>query len=108
MNYKQTTILLTLTVALLIIHNVKIDNAISLKDENIKILETEIDGLNEGLQDNNSKIAKYESITNTINNIDLLSENEYEYTYHNIDITISQQQFIQNLCFKYNFSYEMV
>ena len=43
-----------------------------------------------------------------IENINLLSETEYEYTYYYINLTIQQQQFIQNLCFEHNFSYEMV
>lgn len=108
MKHKMKFVSLTMITIALLVASVKINNAISLKEDNIKILKTEIDNLNEDLQDSNSKIAKYESITNTINNIDLLSENEYEYTYHNIDLTISQQQFIQNLCFEHNFSYEMV
>ena len=108
MNYKQMIIILTMIVALLITYNIKIDNAITLKEENIKILENENDDLYKELAKSNSKIAKYEGIINTIDSIDLLSENEYEYTYYNVDLTIQQQQFIQNLCFEHNFSYEMV
>jgi len=106
---KNITIIgLTVAMLLLGIQTKGLSDSIQLKDENIEIIKNENDDLYEKLAEGNSKLAKYESITNTINNIDLLSEHDYEYTYHYVDLTVPQQRFIQDLCFQYDFSYELI
>lgn len=108
MKHKLTITFLAIVIGLLLVGTVSLNNSIELKEENIKIIENENGDLYEELAESNSKLAKYESITNTINNIDLLSEHDYEYTYHYVDLTVPQQRFIQDLCFQYDFSYELI
>lgn len=105
---KKLTVMLAIVTILLGINNVQLNSIVEAKDENTKIIKYENDEIYKQLAESNSKLAKYESILNTINNIDVLSENDYEYVYHYIDLTMPQQRFIQDLCFQYGFSYEFI
>ena len=108
MKHKIIITFLAMAIGLLMIETYNLNNSIETKEENIKIIENENGDLYEELAESNSKLAKYESIINTIDNIDLLSEHDYEYTYHYVNLTMPQQRFIQDLCFQYDFSYELI
>lgn len=102
----KITIIATMIIIIALLITTTISNAIDLKNEEIKILKNEIDDLYEQLAESNSKVAKYESIVDAINNIDL---NKNEYTYYPIEnLTISEQEFIYDIAVANNLSYELL
>lgn len=105
---KKLTIMLAMVTILLGVNNIQLNSIVEAKNENIKIIENENNKIYKQLAESNSKLAKYESMTNTINNIDLLNDKNYEYKYYYVQLTMPQQRFIQDLCFQNNFSYELI
>jgi len=98
-NRKTVMTLTVMTIGIVLLSkNIKLNNTISVKEAEVELLQNK----NKSLE---IEIERYESIYNAINNIDL---NKNEYTYYDIPLTVSQQEYIQQLCWKYNFSYELI
>jgi soluble lytic murein transglycosylase-like protein len=86
--------------------NFDFNNTISTQNTEIEKIEKENEVLYKQLSESNSKLAKYEGVMNTIENINI---NEEDYVYYPIEnLTVSQQRYIQDLCRRYNFSFEMI
>jgi soluble lytic murein transglycosylase-like protein len=83
-----------------------LNSDIALKEEIIEKVEIENNNLYEQLAIANGKVGKYESVMNAFKNIEIKKE---DYIYYDIEkLNKSQQEYIQNLCKQFNFSFELV
>ena len=98
-------ILLVLSV-ILYKNNIEIRSTNNIQLDNIKIIESENTRLQEELLVANDNIEQYKNITNSFVGID---NQKGEYVYYPIDnLTCEQQEYIQNLCWSNNLSYEYI
>lgn len=104
---KILTVILVIGIGLLGVKTYALNSSITTNKENVKIIENKNNDLYEQLAIANGKIGKYESIFNAINNIDV-NKNDYEYTYYDLPLTTSQQEYIQNICNSKRLSYTLV
>ncbi len=102
---KSRETLLIISVILLGINSVKLGDITDTYTENIKIIESENARLQDELLVANDKIEQYKNIINSINEIGTESRN---YIYYDIPLTINEQEYIQNLVYSNNFSYELI
>ena len=101
-----TIITLTVVVLLLGTQVKELGDSIQLKDENIKIIKNENTLLTQQLENNNVEIAKYKNIIDSFNDMEIKNMN---YVYYPIEnLSIPQQEYIQNLCWNNDLSYEYI
>ena len=102
---KKVTIILAVSAILLGINNIQLDSIVKVKDENIKIIENENDGLYEELKNTNQQVREYK------NKIDKLEQENMElskYRFYDIPLTYKQQKFIFDLAEEKNLSFELI
>ncbi len=102
---KKVTIILAVSAILLGINNIQLDSIVKVKDENIKIIENENDGLYEELKNTNQQVREYK------NKIDKLEQENIElskYRFYDIPLTYKQQKFIFDLAEEKNLSFELI
>lgn len=105
MKHKIIITLLAITIGLLMVETVSLNNSIEAKEENIKIIKNENDDLYEELKNTNQQVREYK------NKIDKLEQENSElssYTYYDLPITKEQQKFIVDLCKEVDLSFELV
>jgi hypothetical protein len=104
MRYRYTVIVLGIGIVLLL-GKYNYNNTIQANNENIIKIENE--KLYEDLVESHIEILKYKNILESFKNID--ENKSVDYVYYNIpNLTIKNQEYIQNLCDANNISYTLV
>jgi len=103
---KRREIFLMVSVILLGVNSVKLGDITDTYINDIKIIESENTRLQEELLVANDKIEEYKNITECFVNTDT---KKGKYIYYSIDnLTCEQQEYIQNLCWSNDISYEYI
>jgi len=102
---KKMTVILTIVTILLGVNNIQLNSIVEVKSENIKIIENENTLLNQQIKNNNVEIAKYKNIVDSFNDMEVVNLN---YVYYPVDLTVKEQEHLQNLAYNNNFSYELI
>ena len=105
MKHKLTITFLVIVIGLLMVETVNLNNSIEAKEEKIKIIKNENDGLYEELKNTNRQVREYK------NKIDKLEQENMElskYRFYDIPLTYKQQKFIFDLAEEKNLSFELI
>jgi len=102
---KKLTVMLAIGAILLGVNNIQLNSIVRVKDENIKIIENENTLLIQKLEDNSVELAKYKNIVDSFNDIEIEGLN---YTYYDLPLSAREQEYIQDLAYQNNFSYELI
>lgn len=102
---KKLTIMLALVTILLGANNIQLNSIVEAKNENIKIIENENTLLTQKLNKNEYELAKYKNIINSFNDMEIKN---IDYVYYDIPLTINEQEYIQDLCYQTDLSYELI
>lgn len=98
---KKMTIVLTIVTILLGSNNLQLNSIVEAKEENIKILNTKI----ENLSSKNEELIEYKNIVAGFNSIEI---SNIDYVYYPVNLTKYEQEYIQNLCYQNQLSYEYI
>ena len=102
---KKVTVILAIVTILLGMNNIQLNGIVEAKNENIKIIENENNRLTQQLENVDVELAKYKNIVNSFNDIEVKNIN---YTYYDLPFSIYEQEYIQDLAYQNNISYELI
>ena len=102
---KKVTVILAIVTILLGMNNIQLNGIVEAKNENIKIIENENNRLTQQLEDTEFELTTYKNIINSFNDIEVKNIN---YTYYDLPFSIYEQEYIQDLAYQNNISYELI
>lgn len=102
---KKLTVMLAIVTILLGVNNLQLNSIVEAKNENIKMIENDNTLLTQKLNENEHELAKYKNIINSFNDMEIKN---VDYVYYDLPFSSFEQEYIQNLAYQNNISYELI